>query len=437
MPVLPVTTTGSDEHPPILLQDLSDTMCEPGARTLARRKSPVRSRRLLPRVGALRWPGRVGLPRFAPARVTSGAHRRDPLWAVVLAGELRDGTALAGLRHRVLHPSLDFISIAAAEALAKIGRPAIPILQDLTRSTEPLVRMHAYGAAAWIADDAAYELLGTALESDHDLADVVANALLDHGRTDALPALWAAYRKCAPWQRVDFAEAIRDLHAGTHPPSRQHDWRLRYRRRAAWGTFDPGWLGIAVILRQDAHALRETEPPLYGSIEEILAVDVEPDPDPEKVCEECGVDIEHPTGIPVCPETALGAALLQHQLLGEVRSEGFEDLFDVIDDAETRSFALEDRIQRRTGRARKSPSSLSDRLAFLIQTGEWAIGQGAEHIGPARALLLAHAGALAERYGDPDGLLQRPQGLRLVKPKIGRNEPCPCGSGRKYKRCCG
>jgi uncharacterized protein YecA (UPF0149 family) len=21
--------------------------------------------------------------------------------------------------------------------------------------------------------------------------------------------------------------------------------------------------------------------------------------------------------------------------------------------------------------------------------------------------------------------------------KIGRNDPCPCGSGRKYKRCCG
>jgi uncharacterized protein YecA (UPF0149 family) len=21
-------------------------------------------------------------------------------------------------------------------------------------------------------------------------------------------------------------------------------------------------------------------------------------------------------------------------------------------------------------------------------------------------------------------------------PKIGRNEPCPCGSGRKYKKCC-
>lgn len=23
------------------------------------------------------------------------------------------------------------------------------------------------------------------------------------------------------------------------------------------------------------------------------------------------------------------------------------------------------------------------------------------------------------------------------KPKVGRNEPCPCGSGLKYKKCCG
>jgi preprotein translocase subunit SecA len=23
------------------------------------------------------------------------------------------------------------------------------------------------------------------------------------------------------------------------------------------------------------------------------------------------------------------------------------------------------------------------------------------------------------------------------EPKIGRNAPCPCGSGKKYKKCCG
>jgi uncharacterized protein YecA (UPF0149 family) len=25
----------------------------------------------------------------------------------------------------------------------------------------------------------------------------------------------------------------------------------------------------------------------------------------------------------------------------------------------------------------------------------------------------------------------------IAPPKVGRNEPCPCGSGRKFKKCCG
>jgi hypothetical protein len=27
--------------------------------------------------------------------------------------------------------------------------------------------------------------------------------------------------------------------------------------------------------------------------------------------------------------------------------------------------------------------------------------------------------------------------IKNTKPKTGRNEPCPCGSGKKYKKCCG
>jgi preprotein translocase subunit SecA len=33
----------------------------------------------------------------------------------------------------------------------------------------------------------------------------------------------------------------------------------------------------------------------------------------------------------------------------------------------------------------------------------------------------------------------RPQEIITVKrdkPKVGRNDPCPCGSGKKYKKCC-
>jgi uncharacterized protein YecA (UPF0149 family) len=26
---------------------------------------------------------------------------------------------------------------------------------------------------------------------------------------------------------------------------------------------------------------------------------------------------------------------------------------------------------------------------------------------------------------------------RTVEVKVGRNDPCPCGSGQKHKRCCG
>ncbi len=34
-------------------------------------------------------------------------------------------------------------------------------------------------------------------------------------------------------------------------------------------------------------------------------------------------------------------------------------------------------------------------------------------------------------------LEQKKSGTVIVGRKTGRNEPCPCGSGKKYKRCCG
>ena len=34
-------------------------------------------------------------------------------------------------------------------------------------------------------------------------------------------------------------------------------------------------------------------------------------------------------------------------------------------------------------------------------------------------------------------LLQNPILPAKADAKVGRNEPCPCGSGKKYKKCCG
>jgi uncharacterized protein YecA (UPF0149 family) len=35
----------------------------------------------------------------------------------------------------------------------------------------------------------------------------------------------------------------------------------------------------------------------------------------------------------------------------------------------------------------------------------------------------------------PAGEIAAP--IRRTTPKVGRNDPCPCGSGKKYKKCCG
>jgi SWIM/SEC-C metal-binding protein len=34
-------------------------------------------------------------------------------------------------------------------------------------------------------------------------------------------------------------------------------------------------------------------------------------------------------------------------------------------------------------------------------------------------------------------ILLNPIKTSIAEEKIGRNDPCPCGSGKKYKKCCG
>lgn len=55
---------------------------------------------------------------------------------------------------------------------------------------------------------------------------------------------------------------------------------------------------------------------------------------------------------------------------------------------------------------------------------------------PARVALPAQAPAAPARLPDPK--LPAGQGpTSLDVPKVGANQPCPCGSGQKYKRCHG
>jgi len=64
---------------------------------------------------------------------------------------------------------------------------------------------------------------------------------------------------------------------------------------------------------------------------------------------------------------------------------------------------------------------------FDMSTEE-GVGQFVEHISKQIA---------GERLRSENSEPADPKPLRREAPKVGRNDPCPCGSGKKYKKCCG
>jgi SEC-C motif domain protein len=57
------------------------------------------------------------------------------------------------------------------------------------------------------------------------------------------------------------------------------------------------------------------------------------------------------------------------------------------------------------------------------EKGEWLFVDGDSHV---------HRGGEGHHHHH-----HKPQTIVRETPKVGRNEPCPCGSEKKYKKCCG
>ena len=74
------------------------------------------------------------------------------------------------------------------------------------------------------------------------------------------------------------------------------------------------------------------------------------------------------------------------------------------------------------------------RLLFHLQVGEAPQRQQAAV--PLHAIRPDQTGALGVPQGS-EGPQKRIRGTPVTVNKIGRNEPCPCGSGKKHKKCCG
>ncbi|MHC4557628.1 MAG: preprotein translocase subunit SecA [Planctomycetota bacterium] len=86
--------------------------------------------------------------------------------------------------------------------------------------------------------------------------------------------------------------------------------------------------------------------------------------------------------------------------------------------------------------------SIEDRVTDIIFKVHLEAGARARSVWNVSATSHDEVGqfAMAERQR---AAAQAPQGevkvkqIKLETPKVGRNEPCPCGSGKKYKKCCG
>ncbi len=50
---------------------------------------------------------------------------------------------------------------------------------------------------------------------------------------------------------------------------------------------------------------------------------------------------------------------------------------------------------------------------------------------------VAEASQKKKSSGGSTKAVKQRRGTRIVNTKVGRNDPCPCGSGKKYKKCCG
>jgi preprotein translocase subunit SecA len=116
----------------------------------------------------------------------------------------------------------------------------------------------------------------------------------------------------------------------------------------------------------------------------------------------------------------------QRDPLVEYKREAFNlfgDLMDVIKNEISQNIF-------RTG------SSMESLQSFWQSLNKMMVSNRAQQ-DQASAMALAKQSASQPGHGAPPISEPASQPIRHTGPDIGRNDPCPCGSGKKYKKCCG
>jgi preprotein translocase subunit SecA len=87
-------------------------------------------------------------------------------------------------------------------------------------------------------------------------------------------------------------------------------------------------------------------------------------------------------------------------------------------------------------RVTESVFRMEDVADEQVDMAMWA-GARAQHQQAQSAMQARAAQAATEERQSTNagGEVKKPEPIRNVGVKVGRNDPCPCGSGKKYKNC--
>jgi len=289
----------------------------------------------------------------------AGRTTGDPLWAIVVLGEFRRPESIDAIG-RFLGSDEVSLATAASEALGKIGIPALPLLAPAAEHGEQSERIHAYGALAMIHSDDAYLFLLQALFRDQELSDVVARALADHGRRDAIEPLHLSSTRSPAWMRREIESAIVHLvHGDPATDPAERDWRVRYRRLPGLGwAFPPSWVSVAAL----AHRHREDsgeEPEGDGQPRSLTAILGDARLRAEmQVCGRCGGAVWRPTGLPLCRHTAASVLRLQREQIDGWLADGITDLWSALDTCDAADLRLRRTCSRRNAAAHDAERDL-------------------------------------------------------------------------------
>jgi len=289
------------------------------------------------------------------------------------------------------------VGVAAAEALGKTGTPAVAFLASLARA-DSTRRLRAYGALGMIRTDEAYACLANALERDRELGDVIARALAQHGRREAIEPLYQRSRQAPCWMRRHFEAAIAALvHGAPAPDPVELDWRLRYRRlpRLDWH-YPVSWMTLAGLRRRRRRLSEPSASP--RSIAEIAA---DPSLHPTgAACPVCGGAFWRPTGVPVCRHSAREVVTLQIRTLRCWLALGLHDVWQALDECD----ALEARVSRPhpTDAALDVVAVARATLYWLVAIDCEDIRTGAHHL---RVIADDFSGAYRKRVAPRDSKL--------------------------------